>query len=314
MNRLSVRGSWPAFAVIAVAASLSACQKSSTEPAPPSTQSAPESASAPLSTAQLIERGRYIVAIGSCNDCHTPGYSESGGKLPESEWLTGQPFGGSIAPNLRLIAQSMSEPDFVHLLGMRTNNTVMPWLEVNGLTESDKHAVYQYIKSLGPKGEPSAVDPKSFIEPPAGVAPPTDDVSSPAAHARYLLTVGGCNYCHTPGYIESDGATLEGDWLIGSQTGRRGPWGTTYPSNLRLSMQAMTEDGFVQMAKTRTAMPPMPWPALNFMTDHDRRALYQYIKSLGPKGVAAPANLGPNEEPQTPFTWDAPPPAASQHP
>jgi mono/diheme cytochrome c family protein len=313
MIKLALHGLGPVFVFIAAGAAVSACQKSSTESAAPSTQSATQSASAPMSTAELIERGRYIVEIGSCNDCHTPGYSESGGKLPESEWLVGQPFQGTIAPNLRFIAQSMPEADFVHLLSMRTNNPVMPWQEVNGMTDSDKRAVHRYIKSLGPKGKPSAVDPKSFIEPPAGSAPATDNTSAPPEHARYLLTVGGCNYCHTPGYIESDGATLEADWLIGSQTGRRGPWGTTYPSNLRLSVQAMTEDAFVQMAKSRSAMPPMPWPALNFMTDSDRRALYRYIKSLGPKGLPAPANLGPNEEPQTPFTWDAPPPPP-QHP
>lgn len=33
---------------------------------------------------KLIERGRYVVTIGSCNDCHTPGYAQSGGQAPES--------------------------------------------------------------------------------------------------------------------------------------------------------------------------------------------------------------------------------------
>ncbi|HTG73952.1 MAG TPA: cytochrome C, partial [Terriglobia bacterium] len=27
-----------------------------------------------------VERGRYIVEIGGCNDCHTAGYAEAGGK------------------------------------------------------------------------------------------------------------------------------------------------------------------------------------------------------------------------------------------
>ncbi|MEJ2396973.1 MAG: cytochrome C, partial [Gammaproteobacteria bacterium] len=32
---------------------------------------------------KLLERGRYLVRIGGCNDCHTAGYAESGGKTPE---------------------------------------------------------------------------------------------------------------------------------------------------------------------------------------------------------------------------------------
>ena len=31
---------------------------------------------------QVIERGRYLISTSSCNDCHTPGYPESGGMLP----------------------------------------------------------------------------------------------------------------------------------------------------------------------------------------------------------------------------------------
>lgn len=28
---------------------------------------------------RMLERGRYLVVVGGCNDCHTPGYGESGG-------------------------------------------------------------------------------------------------------------------------------------------------------------------------------------------------------------------------------------------
>ena len=40
-----------------------------------------------------IARGRYLVTIGGCSDCHTPGYPEQGGAVPESQWLTGVAVG-----------------------------------------------------------------------------------------------------------------------------------------------------------------------------------------------------------------------------
>ena len=40
-----------------------------------------------------LKRGRYIAQIAGCNDCHTPGYALSGGKVPEKAWLTGDSFG-----------------------------------------------------------------------------------------------------------------------------------------------------------------------------------------------------------------------------
>ena len=39
-----------------------------------------------------VKRGRYLVTAG-CNDCHTPGYPQSGGRLEEKVWLTGDRLG-----------------------------------------------------------------------------------------------------------------------------------------------------------------------------------------------------------------------------
>ena len=36
-----------------------------------------------------VQRGRYLVQIGGCNDCHTPGYANANGKVDEKLWLTG---------------------------------------------------------------------------------------------------------------------------------------------------------------------------------------------------------------------------------
>ena len=125
---------------------------------------------------------------------------------------------------------------------------------------------------------------------------------------RYLVIISGCNDCHTPGYAPSNGQTDESLWLTGDGFGWRGPWGTTYPSNLRLLMQTLSEDQWVTMAKNLQTRPPMPWFNLNRMADDDLRDVYRYVRHLGPGGQPAPAYVPPDQEPNPPYaTFPAPP-------
>ena len=118
----------------------------------------------------------------------------------------------------------------------------------------------------------------------------------------YVVEIGGCNDCHTAGYANAGGKAAEADRLKGDTLGYRGPWGTTYPTNLRLSIGKMTEDDWVKRAKTLETRPPMPWFNIRAMTEADQRALYQYVKSLpGQSGTAAPAFVPPDKTPNPPF-------------
>jgi len=97
---------------------------------------------------------------------------------------------------------------------------------------------------------------------------------------RYMVLTGHCNNCHTAGYAPREGNVPEKDWLLGSGTlGWRGPWGTTYASNLRLTVPAMTEDAWVA-----------------------------YIKSLGQAGQNAQPHLPPGKEPRQPYNQAPLPP------
>ncbi len=135
------------------------------------------------------------------------------------------------------------------------------------------------------------------------IAAPAPRVSaaSPEAAGRYLILAGGCNDCHTPGFAPSDGKVPEEDWLTGVPVGFRGPWGTTYPSNLRLFVKDLREDDFVAIAHNRNSRPPMVWPSLRAMSDDDLRGVYRYLKLLGPKGTPTPDFVPPGEEPKTPY-------------
>jgi mono/diheme cytochrome c family protein len=109
---------------------------------------------------------------------------------------------------------------------------------------------------------------------------------------RYLVKITGCNDCHTPRYLPSAGRVSESIWLTGDRLGWQGPWGTTYPPNLRLLVQGLSADQWLKVARRQTR-PPMPWFALREMTDQDLIAIFHFIRSLGPTGSAAPAFVPP---------------------
>lgn len=133
-------------------------------------------------------------------------------------------------------------------------------------------------------------------------------MSTDAQRGRYILQIGGCNDCHTPEYPEKDGKVDEKLWMTGSILGWHGPWGTTYASNLRLIVAKMSEAEWMKHARA-ARRPPMPWFNLRDMSDADVRAIYSYLKHVGPAGKPAPEYLPPGKQPPPPFvTFPAPPP------
>jgi mono/diheme cytochrome c family protein len=120
-----------------------------------------------------LERGLYVTRLGGCNDCHTPGFAQSGGTLPQSAWLMGSPvgfqgpWGTTYAGNLRLILAAMTEDQWVvHAKAVETRPP-MPWFNLHAMTEDDLRSMYQFIRSLG---EPGAAGPDYL---PPGVKPKT---------------------------------------------------------------------------------------------------------------------------------------------
>lgn len=129
---------------------------------------------------------------------------------------------------------------------------------------------------------------------------------------RELLFQSGCHDCHTPGFAMSGGQAPESVWLIGDQLGWNGPWGTTYPTNLRLSLTAMSRDEWRTYARAMKARPPMPFWVLNRMSDADLDAIWQVVQTLGKAGSPAPAALPPGVEPKGPAVrFPSPPPSVA---
>lgn len=134
-------------------------------------------------------------------------------------------------------------------------------------------------------------------------------MSTDAKRGRYLVQTTGCNDCHTPGYAPSESKVDEKLWLTGDILGWRGPWGTTYPANLRLVAANMTEEQWVIRAASPQLRPPMPWFNVRDMTQRDVKSIYAYLRYLGPAGQPAPAYVPPDKTPSGPFVqFPAPPP------
>jgi hypothetical protein len=154
------------------------------------------------------------------------------------------------------------------------------------------------------------------VEPAVSGAPAAAS-SELVAGGRYLVTVVGCNDCHTPMKMGKTGPEpdmtrmlsghpegmklppppkLEAPWgLTGTSTltAWAGPWGISYAMNLTpddtTGMGIWTEDMFIRamrsgkhMGTSRTILPPMPWPWYGKMRDEELKAIFAYLKSIPP--------------------------------
>lgn len=147
--------------------------------------------------------------------------------------------------------------------------------------------------------------------PQAAVSAPMVDL---VARGEYLVKTTGCNDCHTAGYGEQGGDVDKAQWLTGSSLGYSGPWGTTYAANLRLTLAGMDEAQWLEYSANLRTRPIMPDFAVRAMTEEDRRAIYRFVRSLGPGGQPAPSYLPPGQTPSLPYFTLVLPPAPPASP
>jgi mono/diheme cytochrome c family protein len=112
-----------------------------------------------------VERGKYLVVLAGCTDCHTPGYFF--GKPDQARYLGGSDVGFQI-PGLGVFHGSNLTSDKETGLGSWTKEQiiaamqtgkrpdgrelapVMPWRAFASLTKSDADAIVTYLMSLPP--------------------------------------------------------------------------------------------------------------------------------------------------------------------
>src|SRR2546423_2048504 len=142
--------------------------------------SAPNAVAQVASTAAGLERGRYMVLTGHCNNCHTAAYVPAAGKIPEEKWLMGNPIGWrskqgtAYGTNLRLFVKDLSEDDWIRIVREGRPRAPMPWWSLRETGDDDLRAMFRYIRSLQPLGEPAP----AFL--PADQVPPRPYQQLPA--------------------------------------------------------------------------------------------------------------------------------------
>ncbi|PRY05023.1 cytochrome c [Pontibacter ummariensis] len=142
---------------------------------------------------------------------------------------------------------------------------------------------------------------------------------------EYLVTIMGCNDCHSPKVYGPNGpvpdaqrllsghpanyalakvdTTLLKSWVMfnSHSTAVIGPWGVSFAANITSDptgigtwteeqfFKAMREGKAKGLANNRNLLPPMPWQTYSRLKDDDLRAILAYLKSTKPvKNVVPP--------------------------
>ena len=151
------------------------------------------------------------------------------------------------------------------------------------------------------------------------------------ARGRYLVTIGGCNDCHTPFKMGENGPEPDMDRMLSghpeevvitsapalesgpfnwagaaTNTAFAGPWGVSFARNLtpdeNTGIGAWDETIFMNTIRNgrhwgvaRPILPPMPWFNYRQMTDEDLKAVFTYLRSIPPIHNRIPEPLPPPE-------------------
>jgi Cytochrome c len=152
------------------------------------------------------------------------------------------------------------------------------------------------------------------------------------ARGKYLVTVAGCNDCHTPWKMGPAGPEPDMTRMLSghpqdfkitapakfapdqpwhaaaapTNTAHSGPWGVSFTANLtpdpETGLGKWTQATFTQTIRTgrhlgkgRKILPPMPIPMYKNFTDEDLAAIFTYLQSIPAIKNQVPEPLPPAE-------------------
>lgn len=125
---------------------------------------------------------------------------------------------------------------------------------------------------------------------------------------KYLVTVAGCNDCHTPGALlgKPDFSRALGGSEVGFAIPGLGVFaGPNLTPDKETGLGNWTDDQIIAAITAGTTpegrrlAPIMPYEALSHLTADDARAIVAYLRSLPPVKNKVPGPFGPKETPTT---------------
>jgi len=271
-------------------------------------------------TAQsAIERGEYLARAGDCVSCHTA----NGGAPFAGGLKLDTPFGYMLSPNITPDADTgigrWSSDDFYRALHAGVNKhgqdmyPTMPYDFYTRVTRADVDALYAYLRTVKPVRNAVVVNHLNFpfdlrwtmgawreLYFSEGTWRP--DLTKSAAWNRgaYLVEgLGHCSDCHSPrnllGGIEKSkdftGAVIDG-WFALDLT-----------SDIATGLGAWSAADIATYLKTgvgkgkTTTLGPMAEVIRNstgYLTDDDRLAMAEYLKSLPPDSRLRTGRVAPD--------------------
>jgi mono/diheme cytochrome c family protein len=122
------------------------------------------------------KRGKYLIAIAGCTDCHTPqgahgqplaGMDFAGGFIFDGPW--GRVASANLTPDQSGISyydQTLfTEAIRTGFVGARKLNQIMAWHAYRGMTDEDIAAMFAYLKTLKPvRHHVDNTEPPSFCK------------------------------------------------------------------------------------------------------------------------------------------------------
>jgi hypothetical protein len=271
-------------------------------------------------TPTRLARGEYLAKhVCDCFGCHSDHNNFLGMPVkPGTEGQGGFVFDKTFGVPGVVCAQNIT-PDYETGLGSWTDGEVlrairegvsrdghalfpmMPYGALRDMGDEDARAIVVYMRTLEPIRH--AVTPtrldfpvnlmiKSGPKPVVGPVVIPDDVKDHLAYSRYIVTIAGCQDCHTPHDDHGQpiaGREFSGGWAM------NGPWGCNVSANITPHPNTFVGQatrglfiarfkGFATMAdpaEQRPAQPGMntimPWIAFSGMTEQDLGAIYDYL-------------------------------------
>jgi mono/diheme cytochrome c family protein len=275
----------------------------------------PLPALAASSDSAVIARGRYLVRDAApCAACHgDPKQKDAylaGADVPLSggyEWaippgsifaanITSDPATGIGAVDDGHVARALR-----HGVG-RDGRALLPFMEMQGLSDEDIVAVISYLRTQPPVVHPvpahrftvlGNVVKATFLANPVGPRTPPPAVSPRGAtveNGRYqAASVAKCQACHTdrnPANGQFTNAEFSGSTTFHDDAV---PGRTWSPPNLTPHPTTgvtarLDEEQFVARFRAGRVVPgsPMPWQAYSRMAEEDLRAIYRFLRTLPP--------------------------------